>query len=77
MRPDWIMVGPKHNDYCLYGRKRDSDTERQRGNLGKTEAETSNTATSQRMSRIASNHQRLQEARKASSIEASEGAGPC
>ena len=40
MKSDWIMMGPKPNDWCLYKRKGDLDIERQReDSLWKTEAE--------------------------------------
>ena len=78
MRSDWITVGPKHNDCCLYGRKGDSDTERQRGSLGKTEAETGVIQPQAKECQgLPATTRSYKEARKASSIEPSEGAWPC
>ena len=73
MRSHWIRVDPKANHWCPF-EKRHRAT--QRGGHVKTGRDWSYVTTCQGTPRSASNHQKLEEARKDSSLEPSEGAGP-
>lgn len=72
MRSDWITLGPKHNDYCLYGRKEIQAQKRQREVWGRQRRSWSDALQAKNV-KDCQQPPEATEARKASSTQAFRG----